>query len=74
MNFSPHLIGYILFHSYKFLANVTADQWPSTCAKSPPRRRFYVLWGRFCDLEDLGAISVSRGRFRLKHTTIWNLF
>jgi len=23
-------------------------QWSSTWAKSPPRGRFYALWGRFC--------------------------
>jgi len=29
--------------------------------RNRPRGRFYVLLGRFCDLPDLGAISVSKG-------------
>jgi len=28
---------------------------------SPSKRRFYALWGRFCDLPDLGAIQIPRG-------------
>jgi len=42
----------------KRLATLALGQWYSTGAKLPTGERFYALWGRFCDLPDLVAISV----------------
>ena len=51
-------------------------QWSSTWAKSPPRGRFHALWGRFCDLRDLGGdFGFQGGDFcRWKHAQMLNWF
>jgi len=36
-------------------SNDKLNQWSSVWAKSFPGGRFYALWGRFCDLRDLGG-------------------
>jgi len=53
-------------------------RWHSTWDKSPPRRRFYALWGQFCDLLDLRGnfgFHFPGGRFcGLKCTKTLNCF
>ena len=63
-----------------FLAYAKTSLSPKTVvfnvAKSPSSGRFHALWGRFCDLRDLGGdFSFQEGDFcRLKHTQMFNWF
>jgi len=41
----------------------TEGQSSSTWTKSPHWGRFYALWGRFCDLRDLGGDFSFQGGF-----------
>jgi len=53
---------------------VHLEQWSSTWAKSPPRGKFYALWGRFCDIRVLGGdFSLHEVDFcMMKHTKVLN--